>query len=156
MRLGLPTLLVVRTPDDAVCSLLVAAPHVTAMSAYREWIHHHRELMAMRDAFVVASLPELIDDFGRVVQRLNHRFRTLLPADPWTPDKLAETRQAMEAHHRIVHAGAPHTAPWPSEHRVSMAVTARRALADPDLAVIRRQADELYASFVACSTDSAG
>jgi hypothetical protein len=146
-RRGIPTLLVIREPDESVCSLLVAAPHVRPASAYREWIHHHRELLPLREKFVVATLDQMSLDFRQVIRRVNDRFGELFPADRWVAGSEDSVQRAMESHHSEVHGGAVRLAPWPSEDRSSMRDLARRAIADPTLAELKAQARLLYATY---------
>lgn len=145
---SVPTLVVIRRPDDAVSSLLVAAPHVSARSALNEWIHHYEILLPLAEQFVVASLPELISDMPMVLRRLTDRFGPLVDVARWTAESTAVVHDAMVTHHHDTHAGEPTTAPWPMEHRLVMHGTAQRQLTDPLLAGLRRRADTIFAMYL--------
>ncbi len=153
---ALPTLVVIRQPDDAVCSLLVAAPHVSARSALNEWIHHYEVLRPLAAGFVITSLPELVDDMASVIRRLNDRFGPIIDPARWTHDSASSVRQAIVAHHLKVHDGEPTSAPWPVEHRALMRDAAHQLLNDPELATLRRRADALFADFLALADSRMG
>ena len=146
VAMRLPVLIVIREPDEAVCSLLVAAPHVRPLTAYREWVHHYGQLLPLSSHFEVAGLADLIDRLPVIVTRLNQRFGCEIPAT-WTPEMKFRTQTAMEANHNAIHDGAQNTAPWPSEHRTVVRDTIRASLGDPALTKIRAQAHQLYETF---------
>ncbi|MEZ5142812.1 MAG: hypothetical protein R2726_09880 [Acidimicrobiales bacterium] len=117
VALHLPTMLVVREPRDTVVSLLIAAPHVAFRAAIAEWIHHHRELLAYRNGFVVAGFDQVTHDLGRVVERVNERFGTDLPRFEPTPANTDAVFAAIEEHHQRVHGGTENVVPRPSPAR---------------------------------------
>ncbi len=74
VRRGLPTLVVVREPADAVVELVLAKPALTVAQALRGWIRFYRPLLAHRGWLVVATSEEVLSDFGGVTRRMNERF----------------------------------------------------------------------------------
>jgi len=90
VRLGLPTLVVIRAPADAVASLVLAAPHVPVRHGLREFAHHYEELLPVRDQVVVADFEVVTKDFGAVVEAMNSRFATSFI--PFQHTREAETR----------------------------------------------------------------
>lgn len=76
VRRGVPALVLVRRPEDAVLSLLVHSPHLTAGSALRGFVRFYEPLLPHRPGFVVAHFDEVVNDFGSVVDRVNERFGT--------------------------------------------------------------------------------
>jgi hypothetical protein len=76
VRRRIPALVLVRPPEDAVLSLLVHSPYLTAASALRGFVRFYEPLRRSRSGFVVADFDEVVTDFGSVVDRLNGRFGT--------------------------------------------------------------------------------
>lgn len=74
-RNGIPALLLIRRPRDAILSELlyddVALPD--AMVAYSRF---YTSLLPHLDSFVIAEFTQVTSDFGAVVRRLNARFGT--------------------------------------------------------------------------------
>lgn len=135
VRRSLPTLVVVRRPDHSVRSLLAAAPHVRPGTAIKEWIAHYRHIWPYRDRFVVADFSQVIDDFGMVTKRLNHRFGTALALFEDSPAARREVDELMAAEHERYHQSEPSSAPWPVPGRGTI----------DDLARLRRDHHALIA-----------
>jgi hypothetical protein len=76
VRLGLPTVVLVRRPADAVSSYLVRRPTLTPDDALLEYLDFHRTAWPARDGFVVAPFTQVVADFGAVTSRVNERFGT--------------------------------------------------------------------------------
>jgi hypothetical protein len=76
VRLGKPTLVLIRDPIDAVVSHLVREPGVTPRQGLRNWVRFYRSVQAARDDVVVARFEDVTTDFGSVIDRLNERFGT--------------------------------------------------------------------------------
>lgn len=89
VRRGIPALVLVRAPEDAVLSLLVHSPHLTAGSALRGFVRFYEPLQPHRAGFVVAHFDEVVSDFGSVVDRVNERFGTSFARFGHTGDNVA-------------------------------------------------------------------
>ena len=78
VRLGLPTVVLIRRPADAVSSYLVRRPTLTPDDALLEYLDFYRTAWPARDGFVVAPFDLVVSDFGAVIDRVNKRFGTKL------------------------------------------------------------------------------
>lgn len=158
VELRLPTLVVVRSPLDALTSLLVAAPHVDPRRVWSEWLHHHRELLPLqrsRDGFEVATFSQVTTDLGSVTRRINDRFGTgFVPFADHDPQATADVFAAIDAHHLRVHGRTPHVLPRPVPGRREGAATPREALRKAVPERVQLAADELYRAFVALAGPS--
>lgn len=76
VRLGLPTVVLIRKPADAVSSYLVRRPSLTPDDALLEYLDFYRTAWPARDGFVVAPFAQVVSDFGGVTDRVNARFGT--------------------------------------------------------------------------------
>jgi hypothetical protein len=112
-----PTLVVVRRPVDVVTSLLIAAPHISIESALREYIHHHRVLLVLRDRFVIGTFDQVTTDFGAVTRRINDQFGTAFARFEPTEEHTAAVFAAIEDNHRVLHGGTENVVPRPSTLR---------------------------------------
>jgi len=87
-RRGLPAVMLIRDPVDAVISnrglqLQIAAqegtegpPHVPYARQLRTWIAWYERVWPVRDRVVVAPFPVVTEDFGAVIDAVNATFRT--------------------------------------------------------------------------------
>jgi hypothetical protein len=75
-RLGLPTIVLIRQPRDAVLSYLIRRDTLSPDDAVLEYIDFYRTALRVRGAFVVGLFDEVVTDFGAVLERVNARFGT--------------------------------------------------------------------------------
>jgi hypothetical protein len=78
-RHGIPALVLIRWPEDAVLSLVIQQPHLSVPQALRAYVRFYRALLRHRDRFVLATFDEVTDDFGAVTMKVNRRFGTSFP-----------------------------------------------------------------------------
>ncbi|HVT35015.1 MAG TPA: hypothetical protein VHE37_05505 [Nevskiaceae bacterium] len=84
VELGIPTVLLVRDPDQCIPSLKAlniqvspAMEQIVSLEVYlRQYIRFHERVRPVLDRCVVASFEQTIADFGAVIDRLNARFGT--------------------------------------------------------------------------------
>lgn len=114
---GVPTLVVVRSPADAIASLLIAAPHVPIKAALEEYIHHHEQVLALADGLVIATFDEVTDDFALVIDAINERFGTSFERFEHTSDNVDAVFAAIEDHHERHWGDTENVVPRPSDAR---------------------------------------
>lgn len=73
---GLPVVVVIRKPEDAVVSEVIRHPGLSLGQALRHYTSFHRHLQSYRPGMVVALFEEVTTDFGEVIRRVNDRFGT--------------------------------------------------------------------------------
>jgi hypothetical protein len=76
VALGVPTLVLIRNPVDAVRSLVIREQVVPPRTAFQWYIHYYNDIYPLREGFVVARFEDVISDFGAVIGRVNDRFGT--------------------------------------------------------------------------------
>lgn len=151
VRLGLPTVVLVREPKDAVSSYLVRRPTLTPDDALLEYLDFHRTAWPCRDGFVVVPFARAVSDFGAVTDRVNDRFGTSFirfsgdPASREAALELVEEMNRRECHGEVVetHVGRPSVA------REQRKAEVRRLMDRPRTQALLAQADEIYAAYVA-------
>jgi hypothetical protein len=75
-RRGLPTLVTIREPEEAVLSTAVYLPYVNVHRALAWYSTFYEHLLPHRDRFLVGRFDDISSDFGGVTRRLNERFGT--------------------------------------------------------------------------------
>jgi hypothetical protein len=139
-----PTLVVVRRPIDVITSLLIAAPHVPFAWALREYIHHHEEILPLRDRFVIGTFDEVTRDFGAVTHRVNERFGTTFARFEPTEENTEAVFALIDENHRVLHGGSENVVPRPSELRKAEKEWLLEQLSLPRYADLLARADATY------------
>jgi hypothetical protein len=144
-RLGIPTIVLVRDPEEAVLSLSLWTPHVTLEDGLRDYIRFYRRIFPYRDRFVVATFEEVSTDFGVVIRRLNERFGSTFQEFQHTDANVALCFRIIEEHdRRTVGKVVEKTVARPSQQREHMKNALRSALRSPKLARARADAYDIY------------
>ncbi len=146
---GIPTIVLIRAPRDAVASWLQYKPGLRAERAFRRYAAYYDQVYPLRDRVVVAEFDEVVADFGVTVARCNERFGTSFV--PYPGGVVAESWVRA----RIENAWAYDETGEPAEHRVPRPSTDRHAAAhllegagdDPAVAAAMRAADRAWHRF---------
>jgi hypothetical protein len=96
VRLGAPTLVLVRPPEGSVLSYLTRWPELTPAHALRGYVRFYEPLLRHRHGFVVARFEEVTDDPGIAIRRVNDRFGTSFEPFVPTEHSLRAVREEME------------------------------------------------------------
>lgn len=149
VKRGLPTLILIRRPVDAVASLCVAAPYLSARAGMREWIRFYRAVESVRDKVLLATFDEVTVDFGAVMARVNERFGTDFAAFEHNAATVeAVQRQLDEYGVRKRGYLREESIARPSSARTAANEAVRAALADPACAPLVATAAALYEQLV--------
>lgn len=96
VKKGIPTIVLIRRPRDAVLSVLVRAPHISVKQALKDYILFYRTILPFKDRYVVGRFEEVASDFGRIVCQLNARFGTNFKPFEHTKENLEKVFQIIE------------------------------------------------------------
>lgn len=150
VRYGVPGVLLIRRPLDAVSSYVVRWSDLTPHQALLEYLDFYRTAWRVRDQVVVAPFETVVSDFGAVIDSVNHRFGTMFARYEPTPENeqaafaLVEEMNRQECGGDVLetHVGRP------SAQRQSGKDLVREALQAPRTRRVLVEADRLYERFV--------
>jgi hypothetical protein len=151
VRWGIPALVLVRRPEDAVLEYVLKKPHVTVAQALRGWVRFYRPLLPLRGGFVVGRFEEVTSDLGAVIRRLNERFGTRFVPFEHTEDNARAALDELDRWWRDRLGPGPLlelTVGRPSELRDRLKEELRPRYRAPSLAPLRERAEALYRRFV--------
>jgi hypothetical protein len=83
VRMGTPTIVLIRPPEESVLSYVIRWPDLTIDDALRGYVRFYEPLVPYLDRFVVGRFDEVSSDLGVVIRRLNDRFGTTF--EPFVP-----------------------------------------------------------------------
>jgi hypothetical protein len=146
VRLGLPTLVLIREPRDAVLSYLVRRPTLTPHDAVLEYLDFYRTAWPARNGFVVGSFDQVTSDFGTVLDRVNARFGTAFRTYEPTPENEARAFRLVEEMNRLETGGevVESLVGRPSSERSARKEELRALLQRPRTAEKLREAEALH------------
>jgi hypothetical protein len=96
VRRGIPVLVPIRAPEDAVLSAVIRDPRFTARQLLKSYVHFHEGIVANRRSFVVATFEQVTTDFGAVIDRLNARYGTEFRRFDQTEEHVEECFSVIE------------------------------------------------------------
>jgi hypothetical protein len=151
-RRGVPALVLIREPEEAVLSFVVRLPRLTVRQALRSYLRYYEPLIAHRDGFVVTTLGQLRADFGEAIRRLNARFATSFAEFEPTEDHVRSVLEEVDRWDRGAFGTGEafeRSRARPSEQRDSLKELLRPAYLDPALKPLRAKAERLHTRFAA-------
>lgn len=106
IRWGIPTVVLVRDPLDAVTSLLIREPWRSMDGAFADYCSFYRTvLQCPGGGYVVGTFSEVTGHFGSVIERVNQRFETRFRPFAHTPAEVravfAELEELERADHQV-------------------------------------------------------
>jgi hypothetical protein len=151
IRWGIPSLVLIRRPEDSVLSLVIRRPTISLAEALTGFERFYRPLLPALGRFVTATFDETVEDFGNVVDRINARYGTAFVRFEHTAESAASVLAEIEEDYltrdppgerfeRIV--------PRPSEQRRGLKEELRQQYHHPGLANLRGRAEAVYGRFV--------
>jgi len=158
VRLGLPTVVLIRRPKDALLSYVIRRDTLTPYDAVIEYVDFYQGAWSAREGFVVGLFDQVISDFGAVIDEVNARFGTSFNRFDHTPDNeaaafaLVEEMNRLECRGEVVetHVGRP------SAHRSQRKDGLAALLEAPHTAARLGEADRLYERYARLSAARAG
>jgi hypothetical protein len=151
LRLGVPSLVLVRAPEEAVLEFAIARSTLTLRQTLRGWVRFYQPLLPHRGRFVIGSFDDVTTDFGAVIRRVNDRFGTAFKEFDHTEENVRECFRQMEAYWRRVLGSDRSVERYvgrPSEERDLLKEEIRWAYRARIPAALRTRAAALYRSFV--------
>ena len=152
VRYGLPTVVVVRTPVDAVMSEVIRQPRKRLRRGLLEWNSFYGTVLPVLDRVVVADFATVTTDYSVVIEAVNRRFGTTFAAYRNSPESDEAVFASIEAGARSrgkVGSRLETQVPRPSQERAERKNALESELARPELRPLLDRAAALYAEYLA-------
>jgi hypothetical protein len=152
-RAGIPALVLIRRPQDAVLSLVIQHPEVTVRQVTRAYVRFYQPLLRFRSRFVAATFEEVVTDLGAVIGRVNTRFGTSFDLFRHTPENVERCLAEIELQNRTVWTDESllqRKGAFPSERRTVLKMALRGEFRE-----LGRIASKAQRLFEALAADSA-
>lgn len=147
---GIPTLVLVRPPEDAVISLLIREPSISPAQGLRDYFRYYEAIRPCRPAFVIGRFEDVTSAYGGVIARVNARFSTSFDVFEHSPENTAAVFGRIEGLDRA-DTGLPTvtetTVARPSRARQLLKARFQETLHAPALLPLLARAQDIYADF---------
>jgi len=151
VRRNIPTLIIVREPDEAVLSFIARVKVLTLEQALREYSNFHHHILPYKDGIVVTNFSEFLQDPAQTVARLDRKFGTDFSSG--LEVKHESAAENVKSWHKFNKAGSVHESdvPLPSEVRSERKELLREYLHSSSAQRHLERANEMYQVFAALS-----
>lgn len=74
IKRGMPTVILIRNPKDAIISLVIRENHITLKQAINAYITFYESLLVHKNKILIADFSTIINDFPSIILNINSRF----------------------------------------------------------------------------------
>lgn len=152
-RLGIPALVLIREPVEAVLSLMLRDPRFSADSALRYYVSFYETVARYRDGYVLGSFEEVVQDYGTVIERVNSKFGTDFRPFEHTEENVARIFSLIEEAHRAKRRDTvvQEQIAIPSEAKSKLKAELKGKLWSPELGPLTERARGAYKHLISTS-----
>ncbi|WP_146449197.1 hypothetical protein [Bythopirellula polymerisocia] len=157
LQRGIPCLILLRNPRDAVLSLVIRKNLNDMALPLREYIDFHKGILELCDKVVIAGFAQVTGDFGAVIRRVNRRYGVNFAEFDHTDENVAACYQELD---RIERGFSPndsvrstHVA-RPSEDRAALKKDLEAQLLSGKAHSLLQDATALYEAILPHTLDS--
>src|SRR5262245_18296418 len=151
IRLGVPALVLVRDPEDAMVSSQIRHPGRTYTGVLPGYVDFHEPLLPYRGDLAVGTFAEVVDGgVGRITRRLNARFGTAFAEFEPTEENVSRCLREIDEDWRKRRGGGDHLeriVPRPSAMRDDLKSEIRERYRREAPVRLRERAERLYEKF---------
>lgn len=155
-RYGVPAVLLIREPKDAVLSLMVYLPWMSAREGLRRYIAFHEPIRAITSSFVVAKFEDVTSDFDHVIDSVNRTFGTDFELFGHTSEREKALLEWIEADRNVRATDHPDLLgdamklPLPSREKALARAKRESEFDEPDVTKLLKRAQSIYQDLAAC------
>lgn len=95
-RLGVPAIVLIREPSEAILSVLVRDPHASMRWALRSYVRFYSTVLPYLDKAVVGPFETITSDLASIIRMVNTRYGTAFKEFVPTEDTVNSVRQTVE------------------------------------------------------------
>jgi hypothetical protein len=95
-RLGVPAIVLIREPSEAILSVVVRDPHASMRWALRSYIRFYSTVLPYLEKAVVAPFATVTSDLASIIRMVNTRYGTAFKEFVPTEDALNSVQQTVE------------------------------------------------------------
>jgi hypothetical protein len=152
VRYQLPTVLLIRTPVDAVLSEVIREPRKRLRRGLLEWNSFYGTVLPVLDRVVVADFATVTTDYSVVIEEVNRRFGTSFAPYRNSSESDEAVFASIEARARSrgkTGSRLETQVPRPSKERAERKTALVAELDRPEIRALVERAESLYSEYLA-------
>jgi hypothetical protein len=158
VRRGVPTLVLIREPEDVLVSNMIRHPKRTVPDLLRGYLRFYEPLLPHRDGFVVGTFAEVTGrQMDVVTRRINRRFGTTFVEFAATEENVAACLREIDEHWRDRRGDGEQlerVVPRPSSLREGMKTELHRRYRETAPPNLRTRAERVFAALAPAEADA--
>lgn len=150
-RYRVPSVLIVRAPEDAVCSFVLREKVISLRQALRMWINFHESVLPYKEVIVISSFEDAITDFGAVIRKVNRKWGTDFSPFEHTAENVNACFKAIEGRNaerygqgKVVESGVARPSPIRKKEKVEL----MKEIESRHMGALLRRATRIYDDLV--------
>ena len=144
---GIPLLVLIREPVDAIASYMIRDESVTIADAFCDYIKFYEYVCKYRDQIFLARFEDVISDFGIVLEGVNAKYLTKFTLFEHTPENEDKVFSKIDDYSKKLNAGELGVA-RPSLSRAHLKERLLGEIMSLEYTKLRDKADALYRMLV--------
>ncbi|MDX2479901.1 MAG: hypothetical protein QNK24_06145 [Desulfuromusa sp.] len=93
---GIPVIILLRSPVDAISSLITREPFITINVALEDYIRFYKSVLPIKNKVLIARFEEVTSDFGGIIDRMNLKFNTGYKSFEHTKENVARVFSSLD------------------------------------------------------------
>lgn len=149
IRANVPSLVLVRNPEDAIISHIIYSQNLTISQCLKSYLDFYQPLLKHRDYFVTAKFEDVITDFGAITRKVNQEFSTAFKEFEHTQDNVDKCFYILENSWKDLGMSQQKAVTnAPSKKRKQYKEILRHHFRASDLKELRNRAFEVYEQYM--------
>lgn len=149
IRAAIPSIVLVRNPEDAIISHIIYSQNLTIRQCLKSYLDFYQPLLKYRDKFVTAKFEDTISDFGNITRQVNQKFSTTFNEFEHTQQNVDKCFYILENSWKDLGLSEQKSVTnAPSEKRKQYKEILRHHFHAEDLSSLRRRAFDIYQEYL--------
>ncbi|MHA1384503.1 MAG: hypothetical protein ACTSR3_12175 [Candidatus Helarchaeota archaeon] len=153
VKLKIPTLVLIRKPQNAILSVLLRQPQMLPAEAIKNYIWFYKTIFKFRNSIVIGTFEQIIEDYGKVIKRINNKFGTRFSIFKHTEKNVKNVFNQIEEINRKEGQGLEEQIARPSDYKNKLKEMKMEILKGKEIKPLICKAERIYCDFI-CGQNS--
>ncbi|SNS55797.1 hypothetical protein SAMN05421640_0654 [Ekhidna lutea] len=95
VKRGLPVIVLIRNPEDAIASLKIRHPEFTYRTMLKVYIFYYSKVIELKNNVIIADFDQVINNYSSILEQVNRKFGTNFSMFEATPENLKKIKETI-------------------------------------------------------------